>query len=128
VSADQSAPEPAEDAVPGGFGVYLRSQRQLAQLTLRQLAELSSISNPYLSQIERGLHRPSVAVVRALADALEVSADAFLAQAAGLDPTRAPAVKDGVEAAIRADPRLGDAQKSALLSVYRSMVIDSPES
>jgi transcriptional regulator with XRE-family HTH domain len=106
----------------------LRSQRQLAQLTLRQLAELSSISNPYLSQIERGLHQPSVAVVRALADALEVSADAFLAQAAGLDPTRAPADTDGVEAAIRADERLSNAQKSALLSVYRSMVIDVPAS
>jgi transcriptional regulator with XRE-family HTH domain len=100
----------------------------LAQLTLRQLAQLSSISNPYLSQIERGLHQPSVAVVRALADALEVSADAFLAQAAGLDSTRAPAEKDGVEAAIRADERLSNAQKSALLSVYRSMVIDFRES
>jgi transcriptional regulator with XRE-family HTH domain len=105
------------------FGEYLRSQRQLAQLTLRQLAEMSSISNPYLSQIERGLHQPSVAVIRSIADALNLSADVLLAQVAGLDETD---VDDGgpasTETAIRADSRLTSAQKSALLSVYRSMI------
>jgi transcriptional regulator with XRE-family HTH domain len=104
------------------FGAYLRSQRQLAQLTLRQLAELSSISNPYLSQIERGLHQPSVAVIRSIADALNLSADALLAQVAGLDETEPAAAPVTTEAAIRADGRLTSAQKAALLSVYRSMV------
>ncbi len=104
------------------FGEYLRSQRQLAQLTLRQLAEMSSISNPYLSQIERGLHQPSVAVIRSIADALNLSADALLAQVAGLDETDPDGSQATTESAIRADPRLTGAQKSALLSVYRSMV------
>ncbi len=104
------------------FGSYLRSQRQLAQLTLRQLADLSSISNPYLSQIERGLHQPSVAVIRSIADALNLSADALLAQVAGLDDTETADASVTTESAIRADPRLSGAQKAALLSVYRSMV------
>jgi transcriptional regulator with XRE-family HTH domain len=103
------------------FGAYLRSQRQLAQLTLRQVAELSSISNPYLSQIERGLHQPSVAVIRSIADALNLSADALLAQVAGLDDTEAAGAAMTTEAAIRADTRLTSVQKAALLSVYRSM-------
>jgi transcriptional regulator with XRE-family HTH domain len=112
------------------FGAYLRSQRQLAQLTLRQLAELSSISNPYLSQIERGLHQPSVAVIRSIAGALNLSADALLAQVAGLDDTDAAGPSLTTESAIRADPRLTSVQKAALLSVYRSMVgiADEPES
>jgi transcriptional regulator with XRE-family HTH domain len=107
------------------FGAYLRTQRQLAQLTLRQLADLAKISNPYLSQIERGLHQPSVAVIRSLAQGLNLSADALLAQAAGLtddDHAEPPET----EAAIRRDPRLGEEQKAALLSVYRSMVGHDP--
>jgi transcriptional regulator with XRE-family HTH domain len=108
------------------FGAYLRSQRQLAQLTLRQLAELSSISNPYLSQIERGLHQPSVAVIRSIADALNLSADALLAQVAGLDETEAAAPLT-TESAIRADALLTSAQKAALLSVYRSMIGQAEE-
>jgi transcriptional regulator with XRE-family HTH domain len=104
------------------FGRYVRSQRQLAQLSLRQLADLARVSNPYLSQIERGLHQPSVAVITALAEALDLSAEQLLAQAAGLRGTGSERVGPGTEAAIRADPRLGEAQKAALLAVYRSMV------
>ena len=63
-----------------GFGDYLRAQRQLAHLSLRQLAELTKVSNPYLSQLERGMHQPSVAVLKALADALNVSFDMLLTQ------------------------------------------------
>src|ERR1700749_1803572 len=96
------------------FGTYIRNQRQRAQLTLRQLADLASISNPYLSQIERGLHQPSVAVIRSIADALNLSADVLLAQVAGLDDTEVPAAPITTESAIRADPRLSGAQKSAL--------------
>jgi transcriptional regulator with XRE-family HTH domain len=103
------------------FGAYVRNQRQMAQLTLRQLADLASISNPYLSQIERGLHQPSVAVIRSIADALNLSADVLLAQVAGLDPDAVAPPMD-TEAAIKADPRLTAGQKSALLSVYRTMV------
>jgi transcriptional regulator with XRE-family HTH domain len=106
------------------FGAYVRNQRQMAQLTLRQLADLASISNPYLSQIERGLHQPSVAVIRSIADALNLSADVLLAQVSGLDPDAVAPPMD-TEAAIKADPRLTAGQKSALLSVYRTMVAQS---
>jgi len=110
------------------FGRYVRSQRQLAQLSLRQLADLARVSNPYLSQIERGLHQPSVAVITALAQALDLSAEQLLAQAAGLrgggPPERAGL---GTEVAIRRDPRLNEAQKAALLAVYRSMVDEGPD-
>ena len=73
------------------FGTYVRSQRQLAQLTLRQAAELARISNPYLSQIEHGLALPSVTVLSALADALQVSADTLLLRAAGVSGARCTA-------------------------------------
>jgi transcriptional regulator with XRE-family HTH domain len=106
------------------FGAYVRNQRQMAQLTLRQLADLARISNPYLSQIERGLHQPSVAVIRSIADALNLSADVLLAQVAGLDADAVAPTMD-TEAAIKADSRLTDAQKSALLSVYRTMVAEA---
>ena len=120
--------QPAGEGPSGpaaAFGQYLRTQRQLAQLSLRQLAELTRISNPYLSQIERGLHRPSVAVLRALAEALELSAEEVLAHAAGLSgDTAGPraAGRSPTEEAIKRDGRLGPAQKRALLAVYRSMV------
>ena len=104
------------------FGAYVRSQRQLAQLSLRQAAELARISNPYLSQIEHGLALPSIAVISALADALEVSADTLLLRAAGVasdDAGERPVV---TENAIRQDPRLDDRQKAALLAVLSSYV------
>jgi transcriptional regulator with XRE-family HTH domain len=112
------------------LGSFIRSQRKLANLSLRQLAELTSLSNPYLSQVERGLHQPSVRVLRLLADALNVSAETLLAQAGlfGSGPDPAGAEADGplqsVESVIRADSRLDDEQKAALLAVYRSMLRD----
>jgi transcriptional regulator with XRE-family HTH domain len=106
------------------FGAYLRSQRKLAQLSLRQLEVLTSISNPYLSQIERGLHQPSIGVVKALAEALDLSVREVLAHAAGIAADEEPAMS--TEAAIRGDPRLDDGQKSALLAVYVSMVGNTP--
>jgi transcriptional regulator with XRE-family HTH domain len=104
------------------FGAYVRSQRELAQLSLRQAAELARISNPYLSQIEHGLTLPSVAVLSALAEALQVSADALLVRAAGAanGTTEQPAATS--EDAIRHDPRLDDAQKRALLGVLSTYV------
>jgi transcriptional regulator with XRE-family HTH domain len=103
------------------FGKYLRSQRQLLGLTLRELSEITKISNPYLSQIERGLHQPSIKVIKSLADALNLSAETMLAQAAGLDDDEIPHTSD-TETAIRADARLSESQKQALLSVYRSFL------
>ncbi len=105
------------------LGAYIRKQRQLANLSLRQLAELTSLSNPYLSQIERGLHQPSVRVLKLIADALDLSTETLLAQA-GLADEADDEELPGVEAAVRADQRLSDEQKTALIAVYRSMVAD----
>ena len=112
---DQSAVE--------AFGSYLRSQRKLAQLTLRELSDLAQVSNPYLSQLERGLHQPSVRVIKSLATALNLSAETLLAQAAGINDANGDN-PDGVtdtEATIRTDASLSDEQKAALLEVYHSM-------
>lgn len=103
------------------FGAYVRSQRLLAQLSLRHAAELARISNPYLSQIEHGLALPSVTVISALAEALQVSADTLLLRAAGMS-TGATVRPAATEDAIRHDPRLDDQQKQALLAVLRSFV------
>jgi transcriptional regulator with XRE-family HTH domain len=114
------------------LGAFIRSQRKLANLSLRQLAELTSLSNPYLS--ERGLHQPSVRVLKLLSNALDVSAETLLAEAGLLDPDHSPAgaakaaSADSVPslpdaaAAIRADQRLSDDQKAALIAVYQSML------
>ena len=112
------------------LGAFIRSRRKLANLSLRQLADLTTLSNPYLSQIERGLHQPSVRVLKLLSGALNVSAETLLAQAGLLDsakPGASSAAADepaaaSVESAISADERLADEQKAALLAVYRSML------
>jgi len=110
------------------LGAFIRSQRKLANLSLRQLADLTSLSNPYLSQVERGLHQPSVRALKAIADALNVSAETLLTEA-GLVDVLARKQGDGsqepppeTEAAIRADERLNEAQRTALIAVYRSML------
>ncbi|MGH8933751.1 MAG: helix-turn-helix domain-containing protein [Egibacteraceae bacterium] len=107
------------------LGAFIRSQRKLANLSLRELAAITKVSNPYLSQIERGLHEPSVRVLRSIADALDISAETLLAQA-GLIKDQIGEVDGETEAtraterSIRADPRLSDSQKEALIAVYRS--------
>ena len=110
------------------LGAFIRSQRKLANLSLRQLADLTSLSNPYLSQVERGLHQPSVRALKSIADALNVSAETLLAEA-GLVDAMATRKKGGsqgpppqTEAVIRADQRLSEAQRTALIAVYRSML------
>lgn len=108
------------------FGAYVRSQRQLAQLSLRQTAELASISNPYLSQIEHGLALPSINVITSLADALSVSAQTLLNLAAGLADPTAPTRTGQTEDVIRQDSRLDDGQKRALLAVLGSFVGSNP--
>jgi transcriptional regulator with XRE-family HTH domain len=128
-------PEPW-DTQREALGAFIRTQRKLANLSLRQLAEMTSLSNPYLSQVERGLHQPSVRVLKLISDALNVSAETLLAQAGLLDGDRpgsaaGPGQADagrpgtpgaGAEAAILADQRLTDEQKNALITVYRSML------
>src|SRR5437588_3520970 len=94
------------------LGEFIKSQRTLANLSLRELAARTEISNPYLSQIERGLHEPSVRVLKSIANALNVSAETLLAQAGLRDEEKRAAAGGGsderpdTEAAIRADPRL----------------------
>jgi transcriptional regulator with XRE-family HTH domain len=107
------------------LGTFIRTQRRLANLTLRDMAELTNVSNPYLSQIERGLHEPSVRVLRSIAHALNLSAETLLARAGLLDAVTEPEIDEGVsltEEVIRDDAKLTEAQKEALLSVYRSFV------
>lgn len=111
------------------LGSFIRTQRRLANLTLRELAELARVSNPYLSQIERGLHQPSVRVLRSIATALNLSAETLLAQAGLIDTVAGtktgPNHSGNTERAIRLDPALSEAQKEALLGVYRSFLTDS---
>jgi transcriptional regulator with XRE-family HTH domain len=121
------------------LGAYIRSQRELAHLSLRQMAELTRLSHPYLSQVERGVHQPSVRVLKAIAEALNVSAETLLAQAglfaAAAEPAAAAAAAEAGEAAalpqvaevIKADPRLTEAQKAALIAVYASMLRDDED-
>lgn len=121
------------------LGAFIRAQRELASLSLRQLSDMADVSNAYLSQIERGLHEPSVRVIRSVARALGIPAEVLLSQAgladadtdtgtgaggdSGGDGERgggAPVTPPSVEEAVRADPRLSSAEKEALLAVYRS--------
>jgi transcriptional regulator with XRE-family HTH domain len=106
------------------LGEYIRMQRQLADLSLRQLAQLTQVSNAYLSQIERGLHQPSLRVLRSIADALDLSADALLAQAglrnAAADPDE-PAERTDTETAILNDPDLTPEERETLVRVYRGL-------
>jgi transcriptional regulator with XRE-family HTH domain len=112
------------------LGAFIRTQRQMANLSLRQLADLTNLSNPYLSQVERGLHEPSVRVLKAISGALNVSAETLLAQAGLVDAVTGekagapdePGEEERTEAAIAADKRLTDDQRAALIAVYRSMV------
>jgi len=122
-------PDDAWGSELGTLGTFIRHQRGLADLSLREMASLTQVSNAYLSQIERGLHQPSLKVLRAIGDALNIDAQDLLGQAGfGL---RAPSV-DGepdtrshagdTEATIMADPRLNDEQRHALIGVYRSFL------
>ena len=103
-----------------GLGEYLREQRRQARMTLRQLSELAEVSNPYLSQIERGLRRPSAEVLQQIAKALRISAESLYVRAGilDLDESRTRMVED----AIGLDRLLTERQKSALLDIYRSFV------
>ncbi|MHB8356246.1 MAG: helix-turn-helix domain-containing protein [Vulcanimicrobiaceae bacterium] len=102
-----------------GLGDFIRSQRELANLSLRQLAEVAKISNPYLSQVERGIYKPSADVLKSIANALHISAESMYAQAGLLDEETEATPGHGVENAVRLDPRLTTDQKETLIRIYR---------
>lgn len=103
------------------LGLFIREQRRVAELSVRRLAELAGVSNPYLSQIERGLRKPSAEILQQIAKALQISAETLYVRAGILDDEAAPP-STHVEDAIRRAPELTADQKKALLGVYRSFV------
>jgi transcriptional regulator with XRE-family HTH domain len=109
------------------LGDYLKEQRHSAQLSLRQLSAVAGISNPYLSQIERGLKKPSAEILQALAKALRISAESLYVRAGILEERtdQGGAAPVDVPAAILAEPRLSDRQRAVLLDVYESFVGES---
>jgi transcriptional regulator with XRE-family HTH domain len=114
----------AEDDARRMLGGFIRAQRQMANLSLRQLSALTAVSNPYLSQVERGLHEPSVRVLKSIGEALNVSAETLFEQAGLIYPAE-NLDEEATEHAIRTDRRLSEAQRHALLGVYRSYVGDT---
>jgi transcriptional regulator with XRE-family HTH domain len=121
------------DRVVGSVGEYLAEQRKQARLSLRQLSDIAGVSNPYLSQIERGLRKPSAEVLQQLAKALRISAETLYVRAGILDPDDERDSTDrtavNVVDAILLDPALNERQKRVLLDVYASFVRenDGPE-
>lgn len=123
-SDDGTVPGPWQ-AQLGALGAFIRAQRQLADLSLREMAALTRISNAYLSQVERGLHQPSLTVLRSIADALGLTTEQLLAKAGWAQAVAddvAAGQSAGTEDSIRRDPRLTEAQRDALLGVYRSFI------
>ena len=105
---------------PLGVGSFIREQRERAEISIRKLAELADVSNPYLSQIERGLRKPSAAVLQQVANALRISVETLYVRAGILpDGDRGTST---VSEAIEHDPDLTPEQKSALLNVYESFL------
>jgi transcriptional regulator with XRE-family HTH domain len=102
----------------GELGAFIREQRRSARLSLRKLSDLAGISNPYLSQIERGLRKPSAEILQAIAKALSISAETLYVQAGFLEEKR----ESDLVAAIAADTKLTDRQKHNLIDTYRNYV------
>jgi|SRR5215204_1937976 len=99
-----------------GIGEYIRAQRTKARISLRELAKQAGVSNPYLSQIERGLRKPSAEILQQIAKGLRISAEAMYVQAGILEHRQASDVAD----AVLADPNLSERQKQVLLDIYES--------
>ena len=107
----------------GSLGDYLREQRQASRLSLRQLAEQAGVSNPYLSQIERGLRKPSAEVLQQIAKALRISAEQLYLRAGIVSPEPVSgAAERSVELAVLSDTNLNERQKQSLLDVYASFL------
>src|ERR1700757_5431747 len=105
------------------IGSFIRAQREAAQVSVRQLAEKAGVSNPYLSQIERGLRKPSAGVPNKIAKALRVSAEVLYVQAGILEPSESSEVRD----AIVTDTAITEGQKQVLLDIYTSFVQQNEE-
>jgi transcriptional regulator with XRE-family HTH domain len=108
----------------GSLGEYIREQRELAQVSLRQLAKVAGVSNPYLSQIERGLKKPSAEILQQIANGLRISAETLYVRAGILEER---AGDPAVASAILADPGLTERQKRVLLDVYESFRRGEPQ-
>ena len=102
-------------------GEFIRNQRDVANMSLRQLSKLAKVSNPYLSQIERGIYKPSAEVLKAIADALQIRSETLFARAGFIEEAAQQGPSD-VERSVRSDPRLDTDQKRALIEIYRSFV------
>jgi transcriptional regulator with XRE-family HTH domain len=112
---DKAVPKAVNQAV-SDLGSYIRTQRNNAQISLRQLAKLAGVSNPYLSQVERGLRKPSAEILQQIAKGLRISAEALYVQAGILESRESGPVVD----AVLADPELNERQKQFLLDIYSS--------
>ena len=110
------------DSVLVAFGEFVRAQRRLAQVSQRNLARMSGVSDSYLSQIERGNYRPSPQVVKALAQAFGLKPEQLYTMLGFMDSESTESSAPSVEEAIRLDPRLEPGQKDALIRVYRSFL------
>lgn len=119
--ASSSNGEEAPERPHTDIGAFIREQRSLAELSLRKLSEKAGVSNPYLSQIERGLRKPSADILQQLAKALQVSVETMFVQAGMLESTGEKATSD-VESTIRHATELNEEQRKALLGVYRSFI------
>jgi transcriptional regulator with XRE-family HTH domain len=102
------------------LGEFIREQRRNARLSLRKLSERAGISNPYLSQIERGLRKPSAEILQGIARGLRISAETLYVRAGILDERTATPPPADLVAAILADPSIGERQKQVLIEIYRS--------
>lgn len=123
--SDERSDEPADAEEqlpidPLDVGAFIRSQRERAEMSIRKLAELADVSNPYLSQVERGLRKPSADILQQVANALRISVESLYVRA-GILPDEEYAVST-VSEAIEHDPDLTAEQKSALLNVYESFL------
>jgi transcriptional regulator with XRE-family HTH domain len=112
--------EPGDESRPIDIGAFIKGQRERARMSVRALAELAGVSNPYLSQIERGLRRPSAEILQQIARALQISAESLYVRAGLLADQPLP--QSGTRDAITHDPRLTTEQRQALLNVYDSFV------
>ncbi len=116
-AADPAPPAPDPGSALHELGGYIRHQRETARLSLRKLAKQAGVSNPYLSQIERGLRKPSAEILQAIAKALEISSETLYVKAGILEEREGD---ETLEDVVRRDPHLTDAQRQALIEMYRS--------
>ena len=121
-----SAGDSRENPQLKSLGDFIRTQRRITHLSLRQLANLAKISNPYLSQVERGMYQPSAEVLKGIAQALGISPEKLFAEAGWLEDEDSQAETPQVEEAIRLDSSLAPEKKEALISIYRGLKSEKP--